>query len=713
MNASPKKLLRTFVVLTLGFAPASPLHALDRPGSGGDLYWSTKENWSGSTVPASSSNIVFTATASKTTRTSPSNIVGSDQAIRSLVFENLGAGVNDWQTTQINTGATLTLTGGSSASVFRVGDSQTTLQRTTQVAFTGAGSLVIDQASGSINISNNGDNSLTGTSVSELDLSQLASFSANVNDINIGGPTKSRAILTLATHNTITANNLYVAARGTGVPAPGEEASQLYLGQTNVLNIGTLHIAASFGSSPQKASAEIRFLSQTNDSSVTIRGVGGGTTRSHLLIGSSAAGSGSTANPQATADFRGGTIDALLETLLIGSGNNNGNDGSMTGTLSMDRGVIDAVTTTVGQSITGGAAGAATATGNLNIEGGEFRTGSLTIAANQAAAQKVSGNVTISGGKLQVSGGVIMGQRNGTAAAVNAAIDITGGTLEVEGGIAQGSQNAAVNTSLRLAGGTLDMKGGSVTVNTFHLEKGTLRNLGEFNTGAALVKTGNHDDQLIIEGINDYTGLTDVQGGSVLLTGTLSGTSGVVVRSGASLGGNGSVQGDVVIQDGGWLTSEAGGTPLQTGALSLESGATLALRLGEAGNGAIQAFGEVNLDQSHLVLSLDFRPEENQTFTLLSNHSGLAITGLFATVNGTEFAPGHQFTLNYDSNDYRFELLYHGIEGGANDLALRVIAIPEPSTTALLLLLAGTGVYWRHQCSARRRQNRQATFNGP
>lgn len=304
-----------------------------------------------------------------------------------------------------------------------------------------------------------------------------------------------------------------------------------------------------------------------------------------------------------------------------------------------------------------------------------------------------------------------MGQRNGTAAAVNAAITLTGGTLEVTGGIAQGSQDAAVNTSLHLAGGTLDMKGGNVTLNTFKLESGTLANLGEFNSGATLVKTGTQNDQLIIEGINSYSGVTEIRGGQVLLNGTLNGTGGVLVQNGASLGGNGVIQGDVVIQAAGLLTSQAGGTPLRTHALSLESGATLALQLSDIGNGAIQSYGAIHLDQSHLVLTLDFHPMENQTFTLLSNHSGLAITGLFATVNGMELAPDHQFTLNYESQAYRFELLYHGVDGGADDLALRVVAIPEPSTTALLLLLTGTGVYWRHHSRVRRRQNRQAAFH--
>jgi autotransporter-associated beta strand protein len=135
-------------------------------------------------------------------------------------------------------------------------------------------------------------------------------------------------------------------------------------------------------------------------------------------------------------------------------------------------------------------------TASYDNDSGSRSVTSLTVGL-QGDAKKNGGDGTlnISGGSLTIAGALTIAEekkKNGT-------VSISGGILSVGGSITE-----VGNSTLELAGGTLDMNGGSIAVDTFNLNGGTLRNLGQFNGGADLTKqtTGT----LTLDTANSFTG---------------------------------------------------------------------------------------------------------------------------------------------------------------------------------------------------------------
>ena len=78
---------------------------------------------------------------------------------------------------------------------------------------------------------------------------------------------------------------------------------------------------------------------------------------------------------------------------------------------------------------------------------------------------------------------------------------------------------------------------------------------------------------VILSGNNTYTGSTTIDAGTLVVNGSLSGTSEVTVKSGAILSGNGSIGGDVTFESGSTLLTS--GTLNIAGTVTIESGVTL------------------------------------------------------------------------------------------------------------------------------------------
>jgi outer membrane autotransporter protein len=98
-------------------------------------------------------------------------------------------------------------------------------------------------------------------------------------------------------------------------------------------------------------------------------------------------------------------------------------------------------------------------------------------------------------------------------------------------------------------------------------------------TGGSLIKVGT--GTLTLSGANIYTGNTAVNGGTLLVNGSL-GPGPVDVSSGAALGGTGTIGGPVTIQNGGMLTPGVSPVPgtLTMGSLTLNSGSILNYKYG-------------------------------------------------------------------------------------------------------------------------------------
>ncbi len=129
-------------------------------------------------------------------------------------------------------------------------------------------------------------------------------------------------------------------------------------------------------------------------------------------------------------------------------------------------------------------------TGTLNVSGGTFTAGSMTLGNNGTGASNnrpTLGNLNISGaGSVNVTGNLVMGVRSG-AATVTPMVTVSSGTLTVGGNLAEGTGAASITSTVNLSGGTLDMTHGTITVDTFAFTGGTLKNVTTF-TGSLNVQ---------------------------------------------------------------------------------------------------------------------------------------------------------------------------------------------------------------------------------
>jgi autotransporter-associated beta strand protein len=188
---------------------------------------------------------------------------------------------------------------------------------------------------------------------------------------------------------------------------------------------------------------------------------------------------------------------------------------------------------------------------------------------------------------------------------------------------------------------------------------------------------------LSISGISTYTGPTVVSSGTLVVSGSIAGSSFTV--PGGTLSGNGTT-GPVEL-NGGTIAPGGGPVVLNTKALTLTSG-TLAIEilsngLGDGLNGydQVNVLGAVKLN-GPIALTLDFfnyDPVDGvDRFTIVENDLADAVTFGSAdsrlTYQGVVLNEGTQFTATSGAFTQNFRLTYAG--GTGNDIVLQ--AIPEP-----------------------------------
>lgn len=391
-----------------------------------------------------------------------------------------------------------------------------------------------------------------------------------------------------------------------------------------------------------------------------------------------------------------------------------------------------ALSSSAGGSLRKIGAGTLTLAGSGDNSGGRARVDAGTLVLAKASTGSVHA-VGTGGGTdyaLVVTGGTArLAGSGGDQIYVNSAVNITGGTFDL-GGTSEGFDGLA---------GTGGVVSNSVAATTSTLTVGQNNSAGSpvysgaIQNGAgtvALTKAGTGTQTLA--GANTYTGATNVNAGilAIALSGSISGSAQVTIDAGATLDvsafsgtggftvgaaqtfiGNGIVQGDLNVSGalagsgsvGGSVTALPGstispgnsaGTLSIAGNFSLNSSAHLALELGTTaaiGSDRLSiGSGNVTLGGSlDLTLLPTFADNIGDTFTIILNGGGNAINGLFSNVTPTgastgllTLADGHQFVVNYAAN----------ADGGAvaNDVALTVAAVPEPST--IVAMLGGAGM---------------------
>ncbi len=355
-------------------------------------------------------------------------------------------------------------------------------------------------------------------------------------------------------------------------------------------------------------------------------------------------------------------------------------------------------------------------------------TGTVTIAAGTLRATKLA-----NGGQSSSLGAGTSAVAFGTDGSSNAVLEFTGGaanstnrelSLRGDAGTApvytiraSGESGAAltwagnVTTAAAAADRTLILDGTNVGNNTV---AGTITSSGGT---LGLAKLGN--GTWVLAGANSYTGTTRVFSGTLAISGNQSAATGsVTVGAGvgtATLGGTGTVGGDVSVANGGVIRGDSGSG---TGTLTLAADTTvtagttatrgtLATRLTTDGNGAITSNSQLALTGANTDLNFNGLTTGSRFDILLLNDAGLvngqqysvtlatAVAGANLQRNGSGTAAFEASDFNLVSSSGRtFESV--SLSRSGSSLRLTFTPVPEPAGVLAVVGLAGVGVAgWR------------------
>ena len=341
--------------------------------------------------------------------------------------------------------------------------------------------------------------------------------------------------------------------------------------------------------------------------------------------------------------------------------------------------------------------------GVLEIEGGGTFTRPLGGAAGQVNwASTVSGQDQGSGGfaAFGADATVTIGGNNATVFAWESANFLTSGYALMFGSpradrrvtftnpLSLSALAGSVNYNAREIRAVHNPAAANDTATLSGIVSGTLQN--------DLLKTGSGTLELTAP--NTFLGTTIVLEGALLVNGSTASSILADVRAGATLGGSGTTG---PVQIGGAAKLAPGDTAGHTSVLSTgnlkftDSTSTYAVQIGGivvGGNGTtgydqVGVTGSLALNGASLAGSLlgGFTPTPGDLFFLLNNDGIDPVTGLFLQGANTTF-DGTTFDISY-TGDFGTNAFS---AAGGNDVVLRVV--PEPSTLALLFasgLLAG------------------------
>ena len=402
------------------------------PGAGLN-NWSVSGNWIPSGPPEALDDVKFFETGAIGVAVSNVNNVLDATfggTVASLHFSNS----NGNHTTLISSGQILRIFGSSGLTVGTETDNGNTQQ--VNATMTGPGALNLN--GGNLTVRQATDPS-SSSQRATLDLSGLDTLSASVSRVLVGTEgtfARPTGTLLLAKTNWLIANGSSPAiAVGGGGGGSGNAGgiSHIQLGRSNAVLADSISIGrVKQGLSGGQASS-MRFNPAFTNANPALGGTvilraADGVSRIATWNIADAQSQGGTVNTAGTCDFTGGSLDALVNTMIVARSSTGSGVGNPVGTFTLHAGTLDVNT------LQAGVQGSASANGGSNF---------------------ATGTIVVSGGLLTVNSALQLGTTTGGtgAAATRGMLSINGGAARV-GSMAIGG---GTNNSIAVNGGSLSL----------------------------------------------------------------------------------------------------------------------------------------------------------------------------------------------------------------------------------------------------------------
>ncbi len=462
------------LVLNVNTLLAAPGTLLWTAGSGAGINWSTAVNWTNTTSggygqPGISNDVVLGSTATVGTSNTVDNIVDTSPTINSLTFNN----TNGFHTAQIAGGAALAVVGSKGITIGTESD----LGNTAIVydSITGSGALAFSNANANLLLRQTTAGSSSGAILrGVLDLSGLNSFTMNGRSIEIGtssagsGTARTAGTLYLAQSNRLT---LTMPAQGVTTNAgidvadsPNANSSQnsyVYLGRQNSIYVDGITVGGG------RNIGWMGFNTNFANPTAFIRGTNGDGSRvSRWLSGDNSGASNTGSNSRGTNDFSGGSVDAMIDTMILGRGESPlMNSGNSTGVAIFAAGIINVNNLQLGVQAAGATGGTVTGNGGTNYAGQIDIDGTATLVVNTNLLMTVT------------NGG------NTGAMNLTAILNVNGGTVQATN-IIGGSGTSTIN----LNSGVIDLQGNGQISNVTTIAIGDgISSAAELINGAKII----------------------------------------------------------------------------------------------------------------------------------------------------------------------------------------------------------------------------------
>jgi fibronectin-binding autotransporter adhesin len=603
--------------------------------------WSTAANWNGGSghVPSSGDTV---------------NIINGDGTARTITYDYAGPAVS------LNS-LTIDLTGSASASTLSIAANNLTVNNNETVGQNGNGA--VEQSGGTVSIGgtlylahttgSSGSYTLSGGMLT-VSGTTFVGFSSGAGSLTVSGDGILNADGGLFDQGSLTLAGGTINASGFGCYTPSLfhwTAGSFNINNDVVIDSNTF---PSFGSSlsigaGQSLSVNDETIGATGSGMLNQTG-GTNTVRSAFYVGANDANVGENTGMSGTYSLSGsGALSASTE--YIGF---NG-----IGTVTQTGGVNDCTY----ELLMGVYGGSVTPTGTYNLE-----SGSLSVAADEIVGLMGNGNFNQRGGTQTIGADLDIAEENGSTASYQ----VQGGSLQVGGSLVIGSSSpSGVGTLTISSTGLVTI---AKTLQVYNKAGNSLNLSGGVLSAAAVNLSGNPS-------------LFNWTGGTLLIEGNGSSFGGTLsVPNGGTLGGIGVITDPVSVALGGTIAPGDGTGILSTGSIALSPDATLVSLIDGTAVGSydeLSVTGTVSIGGANLDVVLGYAPSIGDSWTIISNNGTSPVFGTFAQLpQGADLA-----VLDPLGRTDLLQVSYSAVDG--NDVILTTVAVPEPTSGALLCVGVG------------------------